>query len=276
MPPRSATLSIMIKAAEKAARGLKRDFGEVENLQVSKKGPGDFVSISDKNAEETIKTELLKARPDFAFYGEESGNGGNEKALDRFIVDPIDGTTNFLHGIPHWSISIAYESRGEISSALVYDPIKDEMFFAEKGSGAYLNSRRLRVSSRKQLEAASIATGIVPNDKDAMALWSRQHEIMLPACGGIRRFGGAALDMAYVAAGRHEGYWENITHPYDVAAGWLIVKEAGGIVTRIDGRAYKLGSHDILASNDALHTTLVKKLKEANATADSKPRKAAG
>lgn len=270
MPAHSPTLTVMIKAAEKAARALKRDFNEVENLQVSKKGPGDFVSVADKNAEETIKTELLKARPDFAFYGEETGNGGNEKALDRFIVDPIDGTSNFLHGIPHWSISIAYESRGEIVSALVYDPIKDEMFYAEKGSGAFLNSRRLRVSSRKNIEVAMVATGVVPTYNETITDWHRQMDVMIPACGGVRRFGGAALDMCYVAAGRYEGYWENMTHPYDVAAGWLIVKEAGGIVTRIDGKAYKLGSHDILATNDAMHTALVKKLKEATASTSAR------
>lgn len=262
MAARSPTLTVMIKAAEKAARNLKRDFNEVENLQVSKKGPGDFVSVADRNAEETIKTELLKARPDFAFYGEETGNGGNEKAFDRFIVDPIDGTSNFLHGIPHWSISIAYESRGEIVSALVYDPIKDEMFYAEKGSGAYLNARRLRVSSRKTLETAALATGVVPAYAETLDVWNAQQRSLLPVCSSIRRMGSAALDMCYVAAGRYEGYWENMTHPYDVAAGWLIVKEAGGIVTRLDGKAYKLGSHDILATNDALHTTLVKKLKE--------------
>ncbi len=273
MAARSPTLTIMIKAAEKAAKNLKRDFGEVEHLQVSKKGPGDFVSIADKKAEETIRTELLKARPDFGFYGEETGNGGNQKAVDRFIVDPIDGTTNFLHGIPHWCISIAWESRAEIVSALVYDPIKDEMFFAEKGGGAYLNSRRLRVSSRKTLELANLATGVVPAYPETLDLWNNQQKALLPVAGGIRRFGSGALDMCYVAAGRYEGYWENMVHPYDVAAGWLIVKEAGGIVTRIDGKAYKLGSHDILATNDSLHTTMVKKLKEA-AAGEEKPRKA--
>lgn len=277
MPAHSPTLTIMIKAADKAAKALKRDFNEVEHLQVSRKGPGDFVSVADKKAEETIRAELLKARPDFAFYGEETGNGGNEKAVDRFIVDPIDGTTNFLHGIPHWSISIAWESRGEIVSALVFDPIKDEMFYAEKGSGAYLNSRRLRVSSRRGLDTACLATGVVPTYTDTLPLWQQQMKTLLPLSGGIRRFGSAALDMCYVAAGRYEGFWENMTHPYDVAAGWLMVKEAGGMVTRLDGKAYKLGSHDILATNDELHKPLVRALSEANpATASSKAQKAAG
>lgn len=273
MAARSPTLTVMIKAAEKAAKALKRDFGEVEHLQVSKKGPGDFVSIADKKAEDTLKTELLKARPDFGFYGEETGNGGNTKAVDRFIVDPIDGTTNFLHGIPHWCISIAWESRAEIVSALVYDPIKDEMFFAEKGSGAYLNSRRLRVSSRRSLEIANIATGVVPAYPETLDLWNAQNKALLPVVGGIRRFGSGALDMCYVAAGRYEGYWENMVHPYDVAAGWLIVKEAGGIVTRVNGSKYALGSHDILAASDAMHTPILKKLREVAAASD-KARKA--
>jgi len=260
---RSATLNVMIQAAEKAARGLKRDFGEVEHLQVSRKGPDDFVSIADQKSEETLYKELLKARPDFAFLMEESGEKGDPRAENRWIIDPLDGTTNFLHGIPHWSISIAWECKGEIRAGVIYDPIKDEMFFAEKGSGAFLNSRRLRVSSRKDMSMASMATGVTPRYEKTHEAWLKQIKQVLPASGGIRRLGSAALDLAYVAAGRYEGYWENMANAWDVAAGKLLVTEAGGHVTRVDGKKYALGSHDILATNDNLHTAIVKLLKSA-------------
>jgi len=274
MPVRSAMLNVMIKAAEKAARGLKRDFNEVENLQVSRKGPGDFVSVADRRAEDTIREELMKARPDFGFLGEEGGVSGQKGAVDRFIVDPLDGTANFLHGLPHWAISIAHECNGEILTGVIYDPIKDEMFFAEKGGGAWLNSRRLRVSSRKDLSMAAVATGVWVKDKETHRPWLDQVQNLLSKGVNVRRWGSGALDLAYVAAGRYDAYFEHLLHPWDMAAGWLMVKEAGGQFSRMNGSKYELGSHDLLASNDSLYTTMVRTLRcEAD---EPKTRKTAG
>jgi myo-inositol-1(or 4)-monophosphatase len=274
MPARSAILNVMIKAAEKAARGLRRDFNEVENLQVSKKGPGDFVSIADKRAEEMLYEELMKARPDFGFLGEEGGIQGVKNAPERWIVDPLDGTANFLHGLPHWAISIGYESKGELKAGVIYDPIKDEMFFAEKGSGAFLNSRRLRVSARKDMKMAAMATGIWIKEKETHKPWLGQIEALLAAGVNVRRWGSGALDLAYVAAGRYEGFFEALLHPWDVAAGIVIVREAAGQISRIDGSKYEIGSHDIVASNGALHAPLLKFLRSD--TTEAKPRKVAG
>lgn len=259
---RSATLNVMIKAAEKAARNLKRDFGEVENLLVSRKGPGDFVSIADKKAEEILMEELNKARPDFAFLGEEGGQSGNAQAESRWIVDPLDGTTNFLHGIPHWAISIAWELAGEIQAGLVYDPIKDEMFFGERGAGAFLNSRRLRVSSRKTSTDALACTGIYGFAADAIPTWQKQINGMRGQIGGLRILGSGALDLCYVAAGRSEIFWENLLKPWDFAAGRLFVTEAGGQVTRIDGSTLTQDSGSILATNGVLHRFAVKALND--------------
>jgi myo-inositol-1(or 4)-monophosphatase len=264
MPALSPLLTVMTKAVDKAARGLKRDFGEVEHLQVSTKGPGDFVSVADKKAEKTIYEELSKARPNFSFLMEEGGSvKASGQEIGRFIIDPLDGTTNFLHGLPHWAISIAAEEKGEIIAGVVYDPIKDEMFWAEKGRGAFVNNHRLRVSGRKDMAAAAFATGNVPAYKDTHKLWFKQIETVFPVTGALRRFGSAALDMAYVAAGRLDGYWENIVHPWDVAAGLIILSEAGGKVSRVDGNRYELGSHDILATNGTLHEPMVGLLKKA-------------
>lgn len=257
MPPRSPTLTVMIKAAEKASRGLKRDFGEIENLQVSKKGPGDFVSVADKKAEETIQAELAKARPDYAFFGEESGLQGDAKAYDRFIVDPLDGTFNFLRGIPHWAISIAHESGGEIVNALVFDPIKDEMFFAEKGGGAWLNSRRLRVPPRKRLEDGLCLFGAGNNTAADIASWSHASKQLTENGCQLRQLGSGALDICYVAAGRADCQFEPTLMPWDFAAARLLVTEAGGMITRMDGSKLTQDKGSVLSSNGALHRQLV-------------------
>lgn len=257
---RSATLNCMIKAAEKAARNLKRDFGEVENLQVSKKGPGDFVSVADKKAEEIIMEELAKARPDFAFFGEENGRKGDQSAESRWVVDPLDGTTNFLHGIPHWAISIAWELKGEIQAGVVYDPIKDEMFFGEKGCGAFCNSRRLRVSSRKTSADAVATTGLYGfNPKNAPA-WTTQVTAISGQIAALRMLGAGALDLCYIAAGRSEIYWEGLLKPWDFAAGRLFVTEAGGEVSRVDGSKLTQETGSVLATNGLLHGFALKTL----------------
>ncbi len=255
----SANMTVMTRAAEKAARSLIRDFGEVEQLQVSKKGPADFVSAADRRAEEIIHTELSKARPDFAFLMEESGSRGDESSENRWLVDPLDGTTNFLHGIPHWAISIALESRGEIIAALVYDPIKDEIFRAEKGGGAFMRNRRLRVSGRNSSEQAVLACGDARKDRKK---YLRRLETITSVLPVFRRMGSAALDLSYVAAGRYDGFWEYDLHPWDVAAGALIVKEAGGFVTGVDGRSNPVYSGNILATNGMYHDGLVRLLGE--------------
>lgn len=252
---RSALLTVMIRAAEKAARGLKRDFGEVEHLQVSRKGPGDFVSIADKKAEDTIKEELTKARPDYAWIGEETGESGNKDAEFCWIVDPLDGTTNFLHGMPHWSISIACVNlkKNEVVAGAVYDPIKDEMFFAEKGAGAFLNSRRLRVSSRREAEDALVVYGISPGQMAADADLQKRVLQLGNKVANTRRMGSAALDLAYVAAGRYEFFTQPMLKTWDFAAGQLLVTEAAGKVTRLDGAAMTIEHGSICASNNWLH-----------------------
>ena len=260
---RSPRITVMIRAAEKAARSLKRDFGEVENLQVSKKGPADFVSAADIKAEEILKEELKRARPEFGFLTEEAGEEKGESKDERWIIDPLDGTTNFLHGLPHFAISIALEVRGEIVAALVYDPIKDEMYTAEKGNGAYLNDRRLRVSGRVSLDSTVIATGAPFLGHGDRGPFLREVNAVMAQTAGIRRWGAAALDLAYVAAGRYDAFWERDLSPWDVAAGLLLVKEAGGSVTEIDGRAFKLKSQSLLCANIDLHPKMVKLFKEA-------------
>ncbi|MFN2306290.1 MAG: inositol monophosphatase family protein [Paracoccaceae bacterium] len=226
----SANLNVMMKTARKAGRGLLKDFGEVENLQVSTKGPGDFVSRADKRAEEVIREDLMAARPSYGFLGEEDGEIEGEDPTRRWIVDPLDGTTNFLHGLPHWAVSIALEHKGQMVSGVVYDPVKDEMFYAEKGFGAFVNEKRLRVSGRSRMIESVFATGLPwagrPDLPDTLQELAR----ILPACAGVRRFGAAALDLTYVAAGRFEGFWERRLHVWDIAAGLVIAREAGALV----------------------------------------------
>jgi len=258
---KSAIINVMERAARKAARGLLRDLGEVGQLQVSQKGPANFVSAADVRAEKTIRMELAKARPDFGFLLEESGEVGDKNAEHRWVVDPLDGTTNFLHGIPHFNISIAAEKRTgetrEVIAGLILDPARDEMFWAEKGAGAYLNERRLRVSARRDPKASMFATGIpfAAVAASRRLAFARTLGTLMPQVAGIRRFGAAALDLAWVAAGRYEGFWELGLKRWDIAAGVLIVREAGGYVTDPhDGDPLTEG--DVVAANPYMHPML--------------------
>ena len=257
---RSPLLNVMVAAAEKAGRAIARDFGEVEHLQVSSKGTSDFVTKADIKAEKILHAELSKARPDFGFLMEESGAAPGNDENRRWIVDPIDGTTNFIHGIPQFAISIACEEHGELTAGLVYNPIIDELFLAEKGKGATLNNHRLRVSGRPQLADCVIATGIPHKGRGEHPLYIRQIEAVMAETAGIRRFGSAALDLAYVAAGRYDGFWESGLHLWDIAAGVLLVREAGGFVTDLYGKGNGIGAEDILAANTKIHRTLGKLL----------------
>lgn len=263
MAARSALITVMARAAEKAARGLVRDFGEVENLQVSRKGPADFVSVADTRAEKILRDELCKARPDFGFLMEESGGSPGRDETTRWIVDPLDGTTNFLHGLPHWAVSIAVERSGEIIAGVVYEPVHDEMFWAEKGAGAFVNHTRLRVSGRRRLEDALIATGLPFKGRGDHPQALAELQALMPEVAGIRRFGAAALDLAYVAAGRFDGYWERGLSPWDAAAGVLLVTEAGGFVGEIGGGRDPVHGRSVLAANTHLHLPLAKILRGA-------------
>ncbi|HYW15665.1 MAG TPA: inositol monophosphatase family protein [Allosphingosinicella sp.] len=264
MVSHSGLITVMQKAARKAAPRLRRDFNEVEQLQVSRKGPADFVSMADKQAERTILEELRHARPDWRLTLEEGGSIEGDPDKPRFIVDPLDGTSNFLHGLPHFAISIAVEDpRGaggkpEITQALIYQPLTDESFWAEKGRGAWLNERRLRVSARRDLGDALIATGIPYMGHGNLGRFERVLAAVAPEVAGIRRFGSAALDLAWVAAGRFDGFWEEELKIWDVAAGILLVREAGGFVTDFRGADSALEKGQVLAANDQLHSRLHK------------------
>ena len=249
----SANLNIMIKAARKAGRSLVKDFREVENLQVSMKGAGDFVSRADLAAEKILKEELLGARPTYGWLAEEEGGIAGQDPTRRWIVDPLDGTTNFLHGLPHWAISIALEHKGQIVSGVVFDAAKDEMFYAEKGQGAWMNdSKRLRVSGRTKMIEAIFATGIPFAGKRTLPATLQDLARLMPECAGVRRWGSAALDLAYVAAGRYDGFWERELQVWDLAAGMLIATEAGAMVGPIRDGHDPLEHGDILAANGAL------------------------
>ena len=247
----------MTGAAQKAAKALKRDFGEIEQLQVSQKGPADYVSAADLRAEKTIRAELFKARPRFGFLLEEAGEVKGEDAHHRWIIDPIDGTTNFLHGIPHFAISIALEMDGEIIAGLVYNPIVDEMYYAEKGKGAFLNDKRLRVSSRSRMTDCVIATGIPFHGRPGHKPFLAQLERVMSAAAGTRRFGAASLDLAYLAAGRVDGFWEMALQPWDVAAGLILVREAGGYITEPNGGKNVVFTGNVVAANTKLHKQLL-------------------
>ncbi len=249
----SANLNVMIKAARRAGRSLVKDFREVENLQAGSKGPGDFVSKADFAAEAIIREDLTAARPHYGWLGEESGETPGTDPTRRWIVDPLDGTTNFLHGLPHWAISIALEYKGEIVSGVIFDAAKDEMFYAEKGAGAWMNESRIRVSGRNRMNEAIFATGIPWGAKRTLPAMVQDLARLMPQCAGVRRWGAASLDLAYVAAGRYDGYWEREIHSYDVAAGLVLVREAGGFVEPIRGDGiFETGS--IVAANGEIFT----------------------
>ena len=266
LAPRSATITVMIRAAFAAAKSLKRDFGEVEQLQVSEKGPGDFVSRADIMAERTLRKELERTRPEYGFLGEEGGEikgTGEIGDRNRWIADPLDGTTNFLHGVPHFAISLALERDGEVIAGIIYQPISDELFWAEKGNGAFVDtpnarSRRLRVSGRREPARALVGTGIPHMGRGDHPTYVKKLEAVMNRTAGVRRWGAAALDLAFVAAGRYDAFFEYGLAPWDVAAGILMVREAGGLVNEVAGGAYVLGtSTSILATNASLRDTMV-------------------
>ena len=259
MPPQSALITVMVNAARKASIRLKRDYGEVDQLQVSKKGPADFVTAADIRTEKILREELLRARPNFGFLMEEAGEQLGADTHRRWIIDPIDGTTNFVHGIAQFAISIAAEENGEFTAGLIFDPIGEELFWAERGQGAYLNDRRIRVSSRAMMAQSLFATGIPfmgrGKEEDHDKFLAEMKAVM-SVSAGIRRFGSAALDLAYVAAGRFDGFWESGLQPWDMAAGILIVREAGGLVSDLSGRDRMFESGSIVAANPHLQQDL--------------------
>lgn len=267
----SGLVRVMERAARKAGTRLRRDFGEVEHLQVSRKGPADFVSKADQHAERTIWEELRAARPDWGFVMEEGGVIEGDPTKPRWIVDPLDGTSNFLHGIPHFAISIAAQEPtldgkgwGDVIAGIVYQPITDESFWAEKSRGAWLQDRRLRVSARRNLDEALIATGIPFSGRGDMAQWTRIYHELGPRVAGIRRFGAASLDLAWVAAGRYDAFFESSLSPWDTAAGCLLVREAGGFVTDFRGRSQPICDESVLATNDSLQPKVLKLVGAAN------------
>jgi myo-inositol-1(or 4)-monophosphatase len=268
---RSAIITVMAKAAEKAAIRLVRDFGEVEKLQVSRKGVADFVSQADIKAEETLRQELEKARPGYGFLLEEGGEIKGD-GVNRWIVDPLDGTVNFLHGLPHFAISIGLEREGELIAGVIYDPVKHEMFHAEKGGGAFLNDFRLRVSARRDLPAAMIGCGLPAAGQPGHERALKQLAVMMAQTGGVRRMGAPSLNLAYVAAGRLDGYWEEGLHPWNLAAGLVLIKEAGGYTSDATGGTRMLDTRSVVAANDSLHHKLSQLLRKATPPA---PRAAA-
>ncbi len=259
--PASALMNVMLGAARKAGRSLARDFGEVENLQVSLKGPGNFVSAADHRAEDIIYTELSRARPGYGFLMEERGEIPGADKTHRWIVDPLDGTTNFLHSIPLFSISIGLERDGEMVAGLIYMPVSNETFTAEKGKGAFLNDRRLRVAARSKLSECVLATGIPHLGRPGQAQFLHEVEAVMASCSGVRRTGSAALDLAWTAAGRFDGYWERNIQLWDMAAGIVLIREAGGYVTDAQGKP-PTGPGDIVAGNESIHTDLLRILRK--------------
>jgi len=261
MKLKSANINVMVKACRKAARTIIRDFGEIEKLQVSVKGPGDFVTASDKKVEKILIEELQKARPNYSILSEECGEIKNDESF-KWIIDPIDGTSNFLHGIPHFAISIGLEKEKEIICGIVYDPIKDEMFSAEKGQGSYLNNQRMRVSSRTKLEDCMIFTGgpRYSSDKKEIILDEYKRftsKVTVP----VRKFGSGSLDLAYIAAGRADGYWQRDLQYWDIAAGILLVKEAGGYVTDFNGNSEYVKNKTIIAANPKINKEMIEVLR---------------
>jgi myo-inositol-1(or 4)-monophosphatase len=263
----SPALNVMVAAARKAARPLSRDFNELENLQISMKGPADFVTSADKRTESILIEELTRVRPGYGFLGEETGAVEGKDTTHRFIIDPIDGTTNFMHGIPHFAISIALEREGQLVSGVIYNPITDDLFTAEKGHGAFCNNKRLRVAGRKELAPAVIAAGLPFMGKEGHARATAEMNAVMNVTAGIRRFGAASLDLAWVAAGRFDGFWERGLQAWDIAAGIILVREAGGVITDINGGAGMVEGGTVLAANEQLHPQLLKLLKGVGASA---------
>ncbi len=260
---RSALLNVMIKAARKAGRTLKRDFGEVENLQVSLKGPANFVTAADRKAEAVLRDELITARPGYGFLGEEGGRHEGSDKTHTWVVDPLDGTSNFVHGIPHFAISIALEREGTVVAGVIYNPANDDLFTAERGKGAFLNDTRLRVAARRRLADSVIGCGLPHLGRGDLALGAREIAAVQPQVAGLRRFGAAAIDLAWVAAGRLDAYWERNLSPWDIAAGLIMVREAGGYVTDLDGKDTTPATVDVLAGNETIHREMLKVLKAA-------------
>jgi myo-inositol-1(or 4)-monophosphatase len=267
--PASALMNVMLAAARKAGRSLARDFGEVEQLQVSLKGPANFVSAADTRAEEILHKELSRARPGYGLLLEEHGEVEGADRTHRFIVDPLDGTTNFLHGIPLFAISMALEREGELVAGLIYNPASNEMFTAERGKGAFLNDRRIRVAARTELADCVIVTGIPHRGKSGQELFLKEMQAVMASSAGIRRTGAAALDLAWVAAGRFDGFWERNLRPWDLAAGIVILREAGGFVSDADGKDKMLATGSVVAGNETIQRTLLKLLKTASATREA-------
>lgn len=257
----SALINVMVKAARRAGRSLKRDLGEIENLQVSLKGPANFVSAADRRAEEILYEDLLKARPGYGFIGEEGGTREGADKTNTWIVDPLDGTTNFLHGIPQFAISIGLQREGTIIAGVIYNPANDELYIAERGKGAFLNDTRLRVAARKKLNECVIACGLPHIGRGDHEQSRREMTEMQNRVAGLRRFGAASLDMAFVAAGRLDGYWERNLKPWDIAAGIILVREAGGVVSGIEGHDNALQTGHVVCGNETIQGELVKILK---------------
>ena len=257
---RSAIINVMVQAAMKAGRSLARDFGEVQNLQVSLKGPGDYVSAADRKAEDIVFAELSKARPGYSFLMEERGEVEGDDGQHRWLVDPLDGTTNFLHGIPIFAVSIALERQGQLVAGVIYNPAMDELYTAERGGGAFMNDRRLRVSARSRLSDSVIGAGIPHLGRGHHGRSLVDLKTVMAETAGIRQLGSAALDLAYVAAGRMDAFWENTLAPWDMAAGMLIIREAGGFVTDRSGGADTFGTGTIVAGNEAIQRQLLKLL----------------
>lgn len=264
--PASALMNVMVAAARKAGRGLARDFGEVEQLQVSVKGPGNFVSAADHRAEETVFRELSRARPGYGFLMEERGSVDGVDKSHRWIVDPLDGTTNFLHGVPLFAVSIGLEREGELVAGLVYNPVLDEMFTAEKGKGAYFNDRRIRTSARRELADGLFSTDIPHRGRPGHARFLSTIGKVMPECSGLRRTGAAALDLAWTAAGRFDAFWEHALSPWDMAAGIVLVREAGGLVSDLDGGAEMFETGSIIAGTPPIQRQLFQLLRN-----DAKP-----
>jgi myo-inositol-1(or 4)-monophosphatase len=259
----SAVLNVMIKAARKAGRALKRDFGEVEHLQVSLKGPANFVTAADRRAEEVLYEELAHARSGYGFLGEEGGRREGTDKTHTWIVDPLDGTSNFLHGIPHFAISIALEREGTIVAGIIYNPANDDLFTAERGKGAFLNDQRLRVAARARLLDAVVACGLPHHGRGDLALNLKEIAAVQDKVAGLRRYGTASLDLAWVAAGRFDGYWERNLGPWDIAAGLIVVREAGGFATDYEGGDAPFKTGDVIAGNETIHRELMRLLRGA-------------